>query len=198
MEEHLSLDRFPHVSSASELTAVPVEKHEDILPRYRGSAVETFLAAHALGVAPAVTDRPELVVLTCMDARVVLNLPVNFAFQLRTAGATPQSVVPAIAFAITTMRIDAICIMGHTDCAMTRIDPERTRFVEGLVDEHGWQPTDALEELELLEKACAVDDPLLATWRHCRHLAGLFPACLIAPLLHRVEDGRVLQIETAL
>lgn len=177
------------------LALVPVETDRDILPRYRKCPIGDLLALQNLGRPVPDASVPDLVIVTCMDHRVILDLPTFFAFCLRTAGATPMPVISNIAFAVGTAGARNICVVGHTDCAMGKVDVTGEAMVEHLVDHDGWTPDDARAQLGLLHEVFRIDDPVQAAWTHARHLAERFPSCVVAPLLYRVEDGKLVQID---
>lgn len=87
------------------------------------SALDLLLRSHNGGEAFAPFPVPRLVLLTCMDFRIRLRLPENFAFVLRTGGARGGPVETELAFALGRCGIDEVAVIGHTDCAMRAPDP---------------------------------------------------------------------------
>lgn len=186
----------PHrrASGLSELAVTPVTRETDILASLHSSPVGALLSAHNLGHQLPVAESPQLLIVSCMDHRLLLETPDRFAFQVRTAGATPEPVLANIAFAVAVAGIRAICVVGHTDCAMCRAASEGPAMMQHLIDQEGWSKDEAAKLNASLQDDFSIDDPVAATWQHARRLGRLFPTCQVAPLLFDVEDGSLGQI----
>ena len=176
------------------LALLPVEQPDHILERYRGTPIAELLAAHNLGRTLPVTPAAELLIITCMDHRVTFDIPEFFAYQLRTAGATVAPILSNVAFAVAVANVKAICVIGHTDCAMCRVENKCDTLIDNLVEREAWCPNQARDHAAHLQEVFRVEDPTRATWSAARRVAALFPSCLVAPLLFRVDDGALFQI----
>jgi carbonic anhydrase len=89
--------------------------------------------------------RRGLAVLTCIDSRIeplaMLGLEPGDAKILRNAGArVTDDVLRTLGLAVNFLGVVRICIVHHTDCAMTRFtnDEFRQRLAERGVDAGGW------------------------------------------------------------
>ncbi|MCA9312523.1 MAG: hypothetical protein KDA21_15015 [Phycisphaerales bacterium] len=185
---------------SSPLSLLPVERAEHILPEYRGTPIADLLAAHNLGRALTVPTPPanaDLLIITCMDHRVTFDIPEYFAYQIRTAGATVSPILSNVAFAVGVAGVRSICVIGHTDCAMCRVENRTDTLVEALVENESMCPNEANAHATRLREVFRVEDPVRATWKAARQVAASFPSCLVAPLLYRVEDGALLQLAPA-
>lgn len=175
------------------LAALPVEREADLLHRYRGSAIGDLLTAHNLGRSLPTGSPAELLVITGMDHRVSIDLPESFAYQIRTAGATPEPVLSHVAFAVVVAGVTSICVIAHSTRVTTGagcVEAMTTRLVE----REGWAPDDARAQAERLHHAFRIPDPIRVAWTHAGTLAACFPSCTVAPLLYRFDDGALLQV----
>ncbi len=151
--------------------------------------VETLLQSHNSGVVFPPFTRPELAVVTCMDFRIHLQMPENFAFVLRTGGANPEPVEPYLAYSVARMGIGAIALIGHTDCAMQYPDPYVLNHL----------PTDEehIRRYRAQIAALAIGEVEFFTRRQARRL-GERLGIPVVPLLYRVEDHRLECLEKTL
>lgn len=173
---------------------VAVDDADDIVPEYRGTPVGRLLACHNLGASPDDRERAALLVGTCMDHRVRLRMPENFAYVLRSGGARLEGREFEISFAVAVGGVSAVAVIGHSDCGMCGVTGRREAFVEGLVERAGWDAGRAGDHFGRSAPAAEVDDPIAFTLAETQRLASLYPEVLVAPLFYRVEDGRLYLI----
>lgn len=181
-------------TSTSSPRIIAADSREDVLPDYRGTPIEAMLVSHNLKEVVDPPAAPELLIATCMDPRIDLHLPKQFAFVIRTAGANVDALMFNIAGAVALAPVRSIAIMGHSDCAMARIDQCRREFAATVGacsslsdDEVAAMYTTGLD-------AFGFDDPAAQTLRQADALRRLFPQLLIAPLYYDVEDHRIYQL----
>jgi carbonic anhydrase len=139
-------------------------------------------------------SKPAMLIGTCMDYRVALRLPRRFAYILRTAGDNLTSHEFDIAVAIGLGAISAMALIGHTDCAMSRVTQQRDAFVSGMVQRAGWQSHEAAQYFQRYASSAHIGDPTDYTMRETTRLRRRFPGILVAPLLYQVEDNQLVQI----
>ncbi len=168
----------------------------DILPEYLDTPVADLLTMHDLDGVAELDASTSMVIVTCMDARLVLKIPKEGAFVIRTAGAAPQPALSNIAFAVAAAGVRTICIIGHTDCAMARTDVARQPFLQHMIEAEGWSDNASEAMFSDLQQIFAIHDPVVATSERAQWLRQQFPTCLVAPLLYQVEDHMLTQITT--
>lgn len=141
--------------------------------------IHILLQSHNEGAIFPPFERPALAVVTCMDSRIRLHLPENFAFVLRTGGANPVPVEPYLAFAVARMGIETIALIGHTDCAMQHPDPYVLNHL----------PTNEsyIRQYRAQIAALAIGEVEHFTQQQARTLAARL-GLPVVPLLYRVED----------
>lgn len=180
------------MSETARALLVPVRSAADIESPYRATPIEDVLLAHNLGV--QVNGGAEMLIVTCMDHRVKLELSGLRAFQVRTAGASPIPVFANIAFARTARHATHICVIGHTDCGMCDRDAARDAVVGMLPRTDGWTRDAARDLGDALAGEFGLNDPITGTVFYARWLRARLPSCLVAPLLFDVSDGSLIQL----
>ena len=174
---------------------ISVDARDDVLPIYRGTAIERLLQYHNLGEPlPAGTGHAELLVGMCMDNRADLRIPDGFAYIIRAAGGNLRGSEFEISYAVGVARVSAIAVLAHTDCGMTNVTAKRDEFIRGLVE---WGGSDADEARRHFDKRAAeyqIGDPVAFIVREAQRLRQFYPRILVAPLLYSVEDHRLSQI----
>jgi carbonic anhydrase len=176
------------------LAMIPVHEYSDILPAYRGTALAGLLATHNLGLEPSMHERPELLVITCMDYRVTLDIPGYSAYVLRVAGANVEPVAFNVSFAVSVAGIKAIAVVGHDDCAMEGVASRRETFISGLRHRCHWTHDLAETHFDDGVERFAIRESEQATWQQAQRLRQQYTGVHIAPLFFRVGDGMLLQI----
>ena len=174
---------------------IPVESVSDILPAYAGTPIEWLLRYHNLSEPlPSTSGRAELLVGMCMDDRKDLVIPNEFAFVLRAAGGSLRDHAFDISYAVAIGGVRAIALLAHTNCGMVGVRQKRGAFIRGLVARGGWDERRAAEHFDESVAVYEIEDAVTFVLAETSRLTALYPAVLVAPLLYRVEDDRLLQI----
>jgi carbonic anhydrase len=174
---------------------IPVDSVSAILPAYRGTPLEWLLRYHNLSEPlPSARGRAELLVGMCMDDRKDLVIPNEFAFVLRAAGGNLRDHAFDISYAVAIGGVTSIALLAHTDCGMVGLRRKRAVFVHGLVARGGWDELRAGEHFDESTPVYEIEDAVTFVLDETRRLSASYPAVLVAPLLYRVEDDRLLQI----
>lgn len=126
-----------------------------------------------------------------MDSRKHLRIPDNFAFILRTGGASLRHSEFRAAYAIAVGGVRAIALLGHTDCGMSGIVRRREAFVAGLVENAGWTKTEAAAYFDKTAPEFEIGESAAFVVSEARRLRARHPKVIVAPLLYRVEDNRL-------
>jgi len=167
---------------------IPIRKAEDISPEYRDTPIGLLLEYHNLSRPFDTFTDGQLLIGVCMDHRMRIRIPDKFAYIIRTGGANLQQIEFQISYAFAIGGAKAIALIGHTQCGMVNLNSKRERFVQGLVDNVGWEKKYAekyfMKFAPLFEIANEVDFVI----SEAKRLRLRFPKIPIAPLLYRVED----------
>ncbi len=169
----------------------PVEARDDVPARYRATPVERLIACHQLGADPGPSEAPELLVAACMDHRVSLRMPRDFAYVIRTGGASLAGRDFEISFAVAVGGVRAVAVVGHSDCGMASVRERGEAFARGLAEGAGWDEAEAAGHFDEGAARHAIDDPVAFTLEQVGRLRRRWPEILVAPLHYRVEDRRL-------
>jgi carbonic anhydrase len=174
---------------------IAVDTPDAILPRYRGTPIESLLQYQNLGFPiPASSGHTQLLISMCMDYRKELRVPGEFAYVLRSAGGGLRETAFEVSYAIAVGGVRWLAVVTHTDCGMAQVMDKREAFVGGLAEHAGWS-RDAGEALfDRSAPGHYIGEAVAYALSETRRLRVLYPKISVAPLLYRVEDDRLLQI----
>ncbi len=167
---------------------LPVKDFEDIPFEYEDTPIGLLLAYHNLGRPLDSFSNAQLLIGMCMDHRIRLRTPDNFAYVIRTGGANMQQSGFQIAYALAVGGVKAIAIIGHTRCGMVNLNARRDQFVQGLAEIAGWETEKAEKYFRQFAPRCEIGNELEFVVSDVNRLRLHFPNIFIAPLLYRVED----------
>lgn len=182
---------------AVSLDRLAVREAGDILPAYRGTPVGDLLAYHNLDAPHRRHVTPELLIGTCMDHRVHLRIPSDFAFVLRCAGANLEMLGFDISFAVGVAGIQTLCVIGHDECRMIDVASQRKIFVAGLVDNAGWSRREAEAHFDEHHPCYGFVDVAGFVWQEARRLENAYAGTRVAPLIYALDDRRLYQLVDA-
>ncbi len=172
-----------------------IKSDRDIPGVYRGTPIELLLRYQNLGVPHESFKQAQILVGMCIDYRKQLNLPENFAYIIRTAGANLRRNEFKVSFAVAIGGVSTIALIGHTQCGMVGVTSKKEAFVEGLVDRAGWDRDEAeahfLKNAPLHEIVNETDFVV----SEAKRLRLIYPKILIAPLIYKVEDGLLYLVQ---
>jgi carbonic anhydrase len=174
--------------------SIPVNYREDILPLYADTPIGLLLEFHNLGRAQGTMSRPQMLIGMCMDSRKALRIPNDFAFVLRTAGANMRDNEFRISYAIAVGGVNTMALIAHTDCGMARLEERRDQFINGMVQNAGWDRARAERHFADSAPKFGIRDEIDFVMREADRLRGIYPAILVAPLLYKVEDDLLYQL----
>ena len=169
----------------------------DILPEYRGTPIEDLFVYHNLGASFQRHARAELLIGTCMDSRIWLRIPPDFAYVMRVGGANLRDLEFQISLAIALCGVSAVCLIGHDDCAMTGIKARQDAFVRGLVENAGWNRRHAQSHFKSHARF-EVGDAIGFVRAEALRLSQLYPRVVVAPLFYSVVDRALYQVDVGI
>ena len=166
----------------------PISTTDDISPEYRDTPIGLLLEYHNLNRASNEYKQARLLIGTCMDHRIRFQIPENFAYIIRAAGANLRQKEFQIEYAIAVGGVRSIALIAHSDCGMVNLHSKRTQFVNGLVEATKFENKLAEEsfiqsapKFEILNEMEFVDS-------EAERLGKRYPGIQIVPMLYRVED----------
>jgi carbonic anhydrase len=170
---------------------IAIDSREDIPPQYRDTPIGKLLEYHDLARPLDMVNSPELLIGMCMDNRKHLHIPDNFSFIIRTGGANLRYSSFKVSYAIGVGAVRHIALIGHTNCGMVNLVARKQQFIQGLIDNAGWDRKAAedhfMQNAPMFEIGNEVDFILSETKR----LRLQYPHITVAPMIYKVEDNRI-------
>ena len=74
-----------------------------------------------------------------MDNRKRIRIPDNFSYVIRVGGANLRYSEFKVSYAIAVGGVKTIALIGHNHCGMVNLNSRRDQFVQGLVENAGWE-----------------------------------------------------------
>lgn len=172
-----------------------VKTSDDILPQYRQTPIASLLEYHNLNMPFSSYSKAQLLIGMCMDNRKHMHIPDNFAFIIRAGGANLRYSEFKVSYAIAVGGVKHIALIGHNKCAMVNLVSRKNDFINGLVENAGWESAKAEEHFNqfapMYEIGSEIDFVLSETVR----LRSKYPKVTIAPMLYLVEDNNIYFIK---
>ncbi len=174
---------------------LPVTSVDDIRPEYQATPVGRLLEYHNLNRPLESYSAASLLIGMCMDNRKSLRIPDNFAFIIRTGGANLRYSEFKVSYAIAVGGATAIALIGHTQCAMVNLTARKQQFIDGLVSQAGWDRDIAEDHFNHFAPMFEIGNEIDFVLSESKRLRTRYPRILIAPLMYRVEDNLLYQVE---
>jgi carbonic anhydrase len=171
------------------LTAVDSDKH--IFPRYRDTPIGLLLRYHNLGQPFDTHCAAQILVGMCMDNRNQLRMPDKFAYIIRAGGGNLRYSEFKVSYAIAVGRVSAIALIGHTNCGMVNLMARRQQFIDGLVENAGWDPEWAEQHFQHFAPMFEIGNEVDFVMSEAKRLRLRYPRILVAPMIYKVEDNRL-------
>lgn len=168
---------------------VSITRTEDIPIIYRNSPIGLLLEYHNLNRSFDNYSNAHLMIGMCIDNRQRLRLPENFAYIIRSGGANLKHGEFNVSYAIAIGEVNAIALIGHSNCGMVDLSAKKDQFIQGLKEEAGWEIGPAedhfLDNLPRFEIGNSIEFILneVERSRLC------YPNIQVAPLYFKVEDN---------
>jgi carbonic anhydrase len=175
----------------------PVESDRDIPSPLRETPIGELLQYHNLGRDTATVEAPRLLIGMCMDNRKHLRIPDNFAFILRAGGANLRPSEFKVSYAIAVGGVRSIAIIGHTNCGMVNLMSRSRQFVDGLVNNAGWDRQQAEDHFFHFAPLFEIGSEIDFTMSEAQRLRLRYPKVTVAPMIYRVEDNRLYLLDEA-
>jgi len=168
---------------------ITVADDSQIPDSYRGTPLEELLRYHNLKAPLIPVPAPRILIGMCMDNRKHLLIPDNFAYILRTGGGNLRHSEFKVSYAIGVGGIHTVALLGHTQCGMTKLMDQREAFVNGLVENGGWEREWAEHHWMNFAPMFEIHSEIDFVLSEAKRLRMRYPKVQVAPLLYRVEDN---------
>ena len=174
---------------------LPIQSTGDILPEYRQTPIGLLLEYHNLNRPLDTFNKAQLLVGMCMDNRIHLQIPDNFAFIMRTGGANLRYSEFKVSYAIAVGQIRHIALIGHNNCGMVNLDSRKDEFIKGLVETAGWEQERAEEHFKQFAPMFEIGSETDFVLSEAKRLRHRYPNIKIAPLIYLVDDNKIYFIK---
>jgi len=171
-----------------------ISKSEQIPELYKDTPIFSLIEFHNLGKEHEVLTNPQMLIGSCMDFRLSFNIPRNFSYMIRTGGANMANMEFKISFAVSVGGIKHIAIIGHSDCAMTKLSLNETKFIRGMVKHAKWSKRLAIRHFNNKSLEFGIKDEIDFTLKEVKRLRKLYPGITIVPLIYQIEDCKLALI----
>lgn len=170
----------------------PLSSRADLPPRWLGSPIEDFVAAHNFDKPIEGGTDPRLLIVSCIEYRFSPSVPHSFAYVMRTAGGrlSHESGSEFALSYILAKGVRHIAMIGHNDCGMTKVPQFKPNLVKALV-EQGWEEAKAQTFIDDNADRFAMDDEIESLEREYTRMRELFKNVEIAPLFVSLASSRL-------
>lgn len=176
---------------------IPITSRTDIFPVYRDTPIGLLLEYHNLNHVYEPFSKAQLLIGMCMDNRKHLHIPDNFAFIIRSGGANLRYSEFKVSYAIGVGQVSHIALIGHNNCGMVNLVSRKGEFIDGLVEQAGWDRDKAEEHFMHYAPMFEIGNEIDFVVSETKRLRLRYPAVTIAPLMYLVEDNKLYFIEEA-
>ena len=174
---------------------IPIEHGNDISPLYQNTPIGLLLEYHNLKRPYKEYRNAQLLIGMCMDNRKYLNIPDNFAYIIRSGGGNLRYSEFKVSYAIAVGNVKAIALIAHNQCGMVNLMSQRDRFVNGLVENAGWDREWAEEHFRHFAPMFEIGNEIDFVLCETKRLRLRYPKILVAPLFYRIEDNLLYLID---
>lgn len=168
---------------------MPVTQPDHIPPPDRNTPIGLLLEYHNLGRPLEPYTQAQLLIGMCMDNRKHLRIPDNFAYIIRAGGANLRHSEFKVSYAIAVGGVKAIALIGHTQCGMVNLIARKNQFIQGLVDNAGWEKEWAEEHFLHFAPMFEIGNEVDFVLSEAKRLRLRYPRIQVVPLIYRVEDN---------
>ncbi|HEY5730558.1 MAG TPA: carbonic anhydrase [Anaerolineales bacterium] len=173
----------------------PVTKKPDIFPEYRDTSVGLLLEYHNLDREYETYTQAQLLVGMCMDHRKHLKIPDNFSYIIRAGGANLRHSEFKVSYAIAVGGVRNIALIGHNNCGMVSLATKKKTFIEGLVENAGWEQERAEQHFNQFAPMFEIGNEVEFIASETHRLRLRYPKVQVAPLMYNVDDNLLYQVK---
>jgi carbonic anhydrase len=171
---------------------IPVESEREIPAEHRDDPIGLFLRYHNLGKSFDETyTTAQLLIGMCMDSRKHLRIPDNFAYIIRSGGANLRHADFKVSYAIGVGGVQAIALVGHNNCGMCGLHRRREQFVNGLVENAGWERQRAEDHFNAFAPIFEIGNEIEFVKEEAGRLNRRYPKIPVVPMIYKLEDNRI-------
>jgi carbonic anhydrase len=168
---------------------IPITTADDVFVEYRNTPIGLLLEYQNLNRPLDPFTQAQLLIGMCMDNRKHLRIPDNFAYILRAGGANLRYSEFKVSYSIAVGGVRFIALIGHNQCGMVNLIARRDLFIQGLVDNAGWDREWAEQHFMHFAPMFEIGNEIDFVLSESKRLRLRYPKIQVAPLFYRVEDN---------
>jgi carbonic anhydrase len=185
MDQSLRVTMNPNYNSRLK----PIKTRDDIPERWLGTPIEQLINAHNFDETIQPSDRPELLVATCIEFRFQPKVPSFFAYEIRRASGRVIGAEFTVAYAVA-KGVKHMALIGHNDCGMTKVAENTEAMISALVSQE-WPRECAETYVKTQGPRHAIADEVDALRVEYLRLRKLFRHLEIAPLFTALANNKL-------
>lgn len=174
---------------------IPVISKEDIFRSYLDTPIGLLLEYHNLNREYETYSQAQLLIGMCMDNRKHLHIPDNFSYIIRAGGANLRYSEFKVSYAIAVGGVRHIALIGHNQCGMVNLMARRETFINGLVENAGWEKELAEQHFMNFAPMFEIGNEIDFVSSEAKRLRLRYPKVRVAPLLYMVDDNLLYQVK---
>ena len=174
---------------------IPITSRTNISSEYRDTPIGDLLEYHNLNRDYETYTQAQLLIGMCMDNRKHLHIPDNFAFIIRAGGANLRYSEFKVSYAIAVGGVKSIALIGHNQCGMVNLVARKELFIQGLIENAGWEPELAEQHFMNFAPMFEIGNEIDFVLSEAQRLRLRYPKIQVAPLLYKVEDNLLYQVK---
>ncbi len=174
---------------------VPVKTTADVFPEYADTPIGLLLEYHNLRRTFDTHTQAKLLIGMCMDNRKHLIIPENFAYIIRSGGANLRYSEFKVSYAIAVGAVRHMVLIGHNNCGMVNLISRKKLFVDGLVENAGWEQERAEEHFMHFAPMFEIGNEIDFVISEAKRLRLRYPGITVAPMFYQVENNQLHQLK---
>ena len=185
------------MQKSSPARIIKIKNNDDIPDLYKNTAIALLLGYQNFDAPHQKYQQAQILIGMCIDYRKSLNIPENFAYMIRSAGANLMRNDFKVSFAIGFGGVSTIALIAHTQCGMAGLESKKEAFIQGLVDRAGWNRKDAEEHFIKNAPSHEIVNETDFVISEAKHIRARYPKVLVVPMIYKVEDGLLYLVQEA-
>lgn len=172
-----------------------IRSKKDIPKKYLNTPIEKLLSYHNFKSPLESYNEAIIGIIKCIDNRERLNIPINFAYIVRSAGAKIHNGEFNLSVPIALNNIKYFAIIGHTDCRMVNLFSKKTKVIKGLAKNTGWSTEEAKRHFLTNAPIFQTENERISVYKEQERLKIIFPKVTFVPMIYKVEDSKLYLVE---
>jgi carbonic anhydrase len=166
-----------------------IKEKKDIFKQYIGTPIGLLLEYHNLLREFDAYSQAKLLIGMCMDNRKYINIPENFAYIIRSGGGNLRYSEFKVSYSIAIGGVESIALIAHNNCGMVNLMSRKEKFIDGLVNNAGWDKQLAEEHFMYFSPMFEIVNEIDFVLSEVKRLRAKYPKILIAPIFYNVENN---------